>query len=368
MNFYRRITAPVAATALAVSLISAPLAGAAEHKPSDISGQLPQAEITQAPRHIENPGVAYDGNEALAWRKVVGEYSQKYGDRVAEWWAHSPSMDRHVPLVVIKADQAAGPRPTIYLLNGGDGGEGRANWIMQSDAIDFYISKNVNVVVPMQGKFSYYTDWVEDVDNLGGKQMWETFLTKELPGPLEAALGASNKRAVAGMSMSATTSLLYAEHNPGFYDAVGSFSGCAQTSGGLGLTSIDMTLQRGGLTKEQMWGPLGGDLWNYNDALTNAGDLRGTEVYVSNASGLVGASDLWGAGRTSADVALLTVEGGVIEAATNMCTHDLKTKLDAEGVPATFNFRPTGTHSWPYWQQDLRGSWDVFAKAFGIEA
>ena len=84
-----------------------------------------------------------------------------------------------------------------------------------SDAVDFYADKDVNVVVPQAGAFSYYTDWLEEPNGkyLKGPQKWETFLTKELPGPLESRLNASNKRAIAGMSMSATSSLLLAQHN-----------------------------------------------------------------------------------------------------------------------------------------------------------
>jgi len=228
------------------------------------------------------------------WREKVAEHP----DRVKEMWAHSPSMDRDVPLFVITAKDNSQPRPTIYLLNGADGGEGKANWVMQTDVVDFYMDKNVNVVIPMSGQFSYYTDWEQENANLGGKQKWETFLTKELPGPLEKTLKASDKRAIVGMSMTGTTSLLYAEHYPGFYDAVGAFSGCAQTSEGLPLQYVRVTLDRGQAVPEQMWGPLGTEKWAYNDALINAEKLRGTPLYVSNASGLAGQSDLWSSPRT----------------------------------------------------------------------
>ncbi|MEZ2121790.1 MULTISPECIES: alpha/beta hydrolase [unclassified Corynebacterium] len=371
MRNLRRIAAPVAALALSAAAVTgmtltAPVALASDLTPAQVAGDTPRATVTEGPRDVE-AGTAYDGNTSLIWRDKISEYDNS---RVVEMWAHSPSMNRDIPLVVIKADPTAGPRPVIYLLNGGDGGEGRANWIMQTDVIDYYLTKNVNVVIPMQGKFSYYTDWVEDVPALGGKQTWETFLTKELPGPLETKLGATNRRAIAGMSMSATSSLLLAQHNPGFYDAVGSFSGCAETSRGLAPEYIRLTLNRGGATPEQMWGPLGTPNWHYNDALINADKLRGTEVYVSNASGYAGTEDLWTSPWTGGEplnVFIHVVNGGIIEGATNMCTHDLKVKMDSQGVPGNFNFRPTGTHSWGYWQQDLRDSWPVFARAFGLD-
>ncbi|QTH60109.1 esterase family protein [Corynebacterium hindlerae] len=348
MKNFRRIAASVAAAA--TLLAGAPVAIAGTPVAEVAAGVAP-AQINVGPR-----------GDAPKWRTAVESHPL-----AEEMWAYSPSMDRWVPLVV---KRAANPgRPTVYALNGGDGGEGRANWVMQSDILDFYGDKDVNLVIPMAGKFSYYTDWQQDAPSLGGKQMWETFMTKELPQAIEAQLGANSQRAIFGMSMSATTTLLYAQHQPGFYDAIGSFSGCAQTSGGLGLFAIDKTLERGGVNREMMWGPLGTGNWHYNDALINAEKLRGTAMYISNASGLAGQNDLWTSPRTqgnSANVGVLVVEGGAIEAATNQCTHDLKAKLDAQGIGADWALRPVGTHSWSYWQDDLRGSWETFRYAFGM--
>ena len=205
--------------------------------------------------------------------------------------------------------------------------------------------------------------------------MWETFLVKELPGPLEAELNADGPRAIAGMSMSATTSLLFPQHYPGFYDAAASFSGCASTSQPLPWEYLKLTLDRGNATPEQMWGPRGGEVNIYNDALINSDKLRGTALYVSNASGLAGHWESAGSPRFEGlDQAYLSlamtetiVTGGLIEAATNKCTHDLKAKLDHAGIPADWNLRPTGTHSWGWWQDDLRGSWDSLARSFGLE-
>lgn len=350
MKNLRRLAATVAAATIALSTAQVAPAAFAGTPAAEVAAGTELATIQEGPM----------GETVPKWRATIESRPD-----VKEMWAYSPSMDRWVPLVVRPASNP--DRPTVYALNGGDGGEGRANWVMQTDILDFYADKDVNVVVPMAGAFSYYTDWQQEAPTLHGKQMWETFMTKELPGAIEGKLNASDKRAILGMSMSATTTLLYAEHLPGFYDAIGSFSGCAQTSGGVGLPAIDLTLQRGGVTKEMMWGPLGTPTWHYNDALINASKLRGTEMYVSNATGLLGANDLWSSprvGGNSANVAILGIEGGIIEAATNKCTHDLKAKLDAEGIQGDFVFRPMGTHSWSWWQEDLRGSWATFDRAF----
>ena len=193
MKAFRHIAATAAASALIVgSALAAPTALAGT-KATELAGNTPQATVTVGARNVD---------PVPMWREKVAEHP----DRVKEMWAHSPSMDRDVPLFVITAKDNSQPRPTIYLLNGADGGEGKANWVMQTDVVDFYMDKNVNVVIPMSGQFSYYTDWEQENANLGGKQKWETFLTKELPGPLEKTLKASDKRAIMGMSMTGTTS------------------------------------------------------------------------------------------------------------------------------------------------------------------
>ena len=53
-------------------------------------------------------------------------------------------------------------RPTLYLFNGAGGGEDGANWFNQTDVLGFLADKNANVVIPAEGRFSYYTDWVKD--------------------------------------------------------------------------------------------------------------------------------------------------------------------------------------------------------------
>ena len=169
--------------------------------------------------------------------------------------------------------------------------------------------------------------------------------------------------------MSATTTLLYAQHHPGFYDMVGSFSGCAQTAAGAPLEYLRLTLNRGKSTPEQMWGPVGGPTFAYNDALLNASKLRGQQMYISSGTGYAGPHDLFTTRFTKhgdpLQVFIHVVNGGIIESAVNRCTHDLKAKLDKQGIQADWNMRPVGTHSWGYWEDDLRGSWPVITRSFG---
>ena len=314
----------------------------------------------------------------------------KYKDnkKVQFWTATSPAMNnREVNLAVITPtgdfDQS---RPTIYLLNGAGGADQGMDWITETtgrenaneDVVEFYLKKNVNVVIVQDGAFTYYTDWVDEnvqTKYIKGPQKWETFLTKELPSVIEGPDYLNGQRAIAGMSMSATSSLLLAEHNPGFYDAVGSYAGCAATSTLMPRLYTAVTVYRAGTAfPSQMWGPMGSETNIYNDALINSNNLRGSKLYISTSTGLPGENERLSnilsrngnnlsSGISTAST--LIIEGGSIEAAAHDCTVQLKNKLDGEGIEANYNFRPTGTHSWPGWREDLWKSWDTYAEAFG---
>ena len=48
-----------------------------------------------------------------------------------------------------------------------------------------------------------------------------------------------------------------------------------------------------------------------------------------------------------------------VEAITNFCAQRLRERFAELGIPATFDLRPTGTHSWLYWQDALHTSWPL---------
>ena len=105
--------------------------------------------------------------------------------------------------------------------------------------------------------------------------------------PIENTLGSNGQRGIVGLSMSATSSLLLAARNPGFYKAVGSYSGCASTSRPIPYMFASITLQREGISPRQVFGPMGGSYNTEHDALVKAEGLRGSAIYVSNATGLM---------------------------------------------------------------------------------
>ncbi|MDV2474709.1 esterase family protein [Rhodococcus zopfii] len=284
-------------------------------------------------------------------------------------YAYSGAMDREIPLEILRPGDTGVPRPTLYLLNGAGGGEDGATWSARTDAASFLADKNVNVVTPMAGKWSYYTDW-QRPDPVLGVNKWTTFLTEELPPLIDAGLGTNGVNAIAGLSSSGTSVLQLPIAKPGLYRGVAAYSGCAQTSDPVGQAYVNLAVETwGGGNTENMWGPPTDPAWVENDPYVNAEKLRGLALYLSNGSGLPGRYDTLDGPDIDGDVGTLAnqvVVGGIIEAATNGCTHNMARRLGELNIPATVVFRDTGTHSWGYWRDDLENSWPVLAGALGV--
>ncbi|MEV0946852.1 alpha/beta hydrolase family protein [Rhodococcus sp. NPDC049939] len=330
------------------------------------------AAVLAAASLVVVPATALAENGTATAPSGSAAYLAKFtenSDRKVTISVYSPSMDRNIPLEIILPADMSQPRPTLYLLNGAGGGEDSATWQRRSNVMDFFVDKNVNVVTPLEGAFSYYTDWEKDDPKLG-RQKWQTFLLEELPPVIDKTFGTNGIQSIAAISMTATSVLNLAIAKPGFYESVGSYSGCAETSTWAGQNAIRTVLAlRGGADVTNMWGPLDGPGWVANDPVVNAEKLRGTELYITTGSGLPGPHDRLDGPRINGQVDKLAeqiIVGGVIEAATNYCTHNLANRLAQLNIPATFDFRPAGTHSWGYWQDDLHNSWPMIARSMGI--
>ena len=283
-------------------------------------------------------------------------------DRVLDIAVHAAAMDSDTRLTVLRAADPDRPAPTFYLLNGANGGSD-GNWLETTDLIRFFRDKQVNVVIAFGGAGSYFADWRTD-DPVLGRLRWTTFLTDELPPIIDAAFRGNGANAIAGLSMAGTSVFQLAIGSPGLYRAIGSYSGCVRTSDPQGQAMVQAVVagQRGNAAN--MWGPPGDPAWRVNDPYLHADRLRGTDIYVSSGNGLPGPQDtLPGAQGDPMKLMYQLMFGAPLEAVTNVCTHQLQDRLRQLNVPATFDFRPEGTHSWGYWEQDLHASWPMFEAA-----
>lgn len=285
---------------------------------------------------------------------------------------NSPSMGRNITVQVTKPKAGQAPAPVLYLLNGAGGGEDSANWTKQTNAAAFFSDKNVYVVTPLEGAFSYYTDWNKPDEalakNLGnnGVNKWETFLTQELPKYIDAKYQTNGKNSLAGISMAGSSVLDLAIQAPKLYSSVGAYSGCAMTSDPLGSKAVQLVIAMGGGDATNMWGPVGSADWLKHDPYLNAAKLPRIPMFISSGSGLPGEHDNLSNPRLKGNAGALAnqiIVGGGIEAVTSACTHMLQLKTDSLGMNnIKYDFPVAGSHSWGYWEDDLAQSWPMLSK------
>ncbi|MGW3481678.1 alpha/beta hydrolase [Rhodococcus indonesiensis] len=277
-------------------------------------------------------------------------------------FVYSPSMQRVVQVQVLHPAGDA-PRPSLYLLDGVSAGAEsdyrESTWTQRTDIVDFFADKNVNVVLPVGGTASYYTDWLAP-DPVLGVNAWETFLTKELPPLIDARFAGNGVNAVGGLSMGATGAASLIARNPDLYRGVAALSGCLDTSKASAQDAVRGTVAYKGGNPDNMWGAPGDPAWAAHDPYVLAERLRGKEIFISTGNGLPGPYDV-GPDAEALDV------GGPLEVGAFVCTIGFDRRLRELRIPATIVYRPYGTHSWPYWQDDLRTAWPTLERALGLD-
>lgn len=272
----------------------------------------------------------------------------------------SAAMNGSVPVTVLSPG-GSGPRPTVYLLDGADGGDKVSDWITKGGAESFFAGRNVNVVLPAGGAGSFYTNW-EKPDKKLGKPQWETFLTQELPPVIDAKFSGSGRNAVMGLSMGGQSAFALATRHPKLYRGVASMSGCPRVSGQANEAYVRATVAKSGANADNMWGAPGSKDWVQHDPAHKLDALRGKALYISSGSGAVGPLDLAAKrdpkdGPENAQIAA----GSALEVGANRCSLEFATLLRANDIPFTSGFRLIGTHSWDYWKRDLPEAWNAIA-------
>lgn len=279
------------------------------------------------------------------------------GDRWVNVSVTSPAMDGEVQKVQLHLarDWHSAPEktfPSILMLGGLWGSETENSWSYRTDIVSYFGDKNVTLVLPVGGSGSFYSDW-EQPDN-GQNYKWETFLTKELPLVLRHWRIQDEHRAVMGVSMGATSAVNLAARNPDMFDAVGSFSGYLDTTS-LGLPQLfAANLKSSGFDATKMWGPYHSRNWREHDPKLLVRNLKGKLVYVSSGNGTAGNHD-----KPNDKPGFLN---NPREFGSRVTSQNFVNAAKLAGVDVTVRFRPNGTHTWAYWEPEVKNMWPMIAE------
>jgi len=353
------LAAAVLPTTLALGVSLAP-AATAQSSGSSFSDQIRPSDPPQrTPISTEYPsvdnlpaGVEVDRVEWITDRRIAifiksaampGELIQVQM-LLARDWHSSPDRDF----------------PEVWALDGLRAREDESGWTIETNIAQFYADKNVNVILPVGGESSFYSDW-QRPDN-GKHYMWESFLINELIPTLDNGFRSNQKRAVVGLSMGGTAAMNLAQRHPHIFDFVGSFSGYLDTtSTGMPAAIKAAQADAGGYNSDNMWGPPNHQDWIDHDPKYGIENLKDMSVYVSAGSG----TDDFGRPESVA-TGPANPAGIGLEVLSRMTSDTFVRKAREAGVEPIVHFRPSGVHAWPYWQFEMSQAWPHIANALQL--
>jgi S-formylglutathione hydrolase FrmB len=301
----------MAVVAMAVALAAASSARAADHDIQVLSSQQLDSRLVEL--HLFTPALKSPTGVRIL---LPADYDQQ--------------TDRHYPV--------------LYLLHGAQGND--TDWTTVGDAEAITAGAPLIVVMPDGGKGGWYTNWVNR--RAYGPPEWETYHVDELIPWVDdhyRTIAARDGRAIAGLSMGGFGAMSYASRHPHLFTWAGSFSGAVDITHDLpvvGAIAATAFLD-GGLPGDQFGNRLISNAnWQAHDPWTQAPNLRGMTVEIDTGNGVPGPYD------TGA------VLGDPFEEQVHEMSLSLHRRLLSLGIPHIWDDYGPGTHTWPYWQRDLR--------------
>jgi S-formylglutathione hydrolase FrmB len=247
--------------------------------------------------------------------------------------------------VLLPAGYSAHPRrryAVLYLLHGAI--DNYTSWTVKGDAERLTARYPLIVVMPDSGPSGGYTNWYNG--GAGGPPEWETYHIDQLIPWVDAHFrtrAARAERAVAGLSMGGFGAMSYAARHPDLFAAAASFSGAVDTNNVLDI-AVTPNAVFGSRATEQV-------LWRAHNPWDLAQNLRGLSLTIRTGNGMPGGPY----GPTTPDI---------VEFAVHQMSVSFRDRLLRLGIPSTWDDYGPGSHTWPYWQRDLRQTLPTLMSVF----
>jgi S-formylglutathione hydrolase FrmB len=243
--------------------------------------------------------------------------------------------------------------PVLYLLHGTSGAA--SDWTVMGHAQSVIGKRQLITVMPDIALHDDGGGWCTDWPNR--HERWEAFHIHQLIPWVQSNLRTLNNRgarAIAGLSQGGFCSMSYAARYPDLFGVALGYSGAPDIyydpgarAGALGVINTTETALDH-VPPGTFFGNAATNAINYaaHDPATLAENLRWTRMYMYWGNGNDGPYDKPGSnGGANGIEKLIWADNNFFQA-----------RIDSLGIPAYFDDYGNGTHSWPYWQRDLRWS------------
>lgn len=292
---------------------------------------------------------------------------------VKEFWINSCGMpangafgdnvESRPKAVKVRAWSKPGNQRTVIMLDGLRAQYDYSGWEINTN-IQELVNKGVNVVEPIGGPASFYTDW-NAPSNFNGQQSpyrWECVINRTLPQALKSGkfgrFGTKDgKFAIMGVSAGGNAALTLASKRRDLYYAAGSLSGYNFLSAPGMHTMIRLALldvDPAPWNVDAMWGPPWDSRWYDNDPSLRINRMEGLKVFVGSGNGLFG--------RYNAlpNVFDDLFKGSTLELLAFTQAKAFEGLAALNGLPV-MSYYANGTHAWGYWQDMV---WNAYSRGF----
>ena len=182
----------------------------------------------------------------------------------------------------------------------------------------------------------------------GTRPKWETFHLTELPQLLQRNLRATNVQAVAGLSLGGYGAVMYTARHPGLFVATASYSGVLDvTASGIESSAVQSLIDQA----EQLADDNG---WTDVNPIDLVSALSGANLYISYGDGEPGPLDPAGTTRDDLEAWVGAGDDNFVKA------------LRRAQLDATVDAYGPGTHSWTYWDRELKQSLPFLLSKLGV--
>lgn len=239
---------------------------------------------------------------------------------------------------------------TVIVLDGMRATADMSGW-RHNTRIQKMADSGVNVVEPVGGLGSFYTNWDRrsKLSKIGYRYMWTCRLDR-IVAALDArglAVGAWGKYAIMGISMGGSAAMIYAANHRKRFSHAFSMSGYLNLSApsmreGIRAALVDTGVEAGvgALDADDMWGPPWSTRWLDNDPFVQVPRMKGMKLRIAASTGVWGTHDR---------EPVAAVKGTPLELLALAQTRAFEVSALRAGVPVTTDYPATGTHAWGYW-------------------